>query len=254
MDRIFAAGLLNGEDAPGPLYLRLQALIREAIRDGRLELDQALPPEREMAAAFKVSRVTVRKAIQGLATEGVVRQRHGSGTYVARPQERRQHALSRLNSFTEDMQIRGMTPASHWLERSLGRATPEEAMQLALSPGERVCRLFRLRLADARPMAVERAVVPHRFLPDPQAVDASLYEALDRVGHRPVRALQRMSAEALVGEDADLLGVPPGTAVLAAERLAFLRSGEMVEFTRSHYRGDTYDFVAELILSEGPAT
>jgi GntR family transcriptional regulator len=193
----------------------------------------------------------VRKAIQGLAGEGALRQRHGSGTFVARPGTRVQQALSRLNSFTEDMQIRGLKPSSQWLERSIGRATSDEAMQLGLSPGEKVSRLFRLRLADGKPMAVERAVVPNRLLPEPETVGTSLYEALDRLGHRPVRALQRMSAEALDGEDAGLLALPVGAAVLAAERLSFLRSGEMVEFTRSHYRGDTYDFVAELNLSDG---
>jgi GntR family transcriptional regulator len=60
-----------------------------------------------------------------------------------------------------------------------------------------------------------------------------------------VRGLQRLQASLASPEEASLLGVPPGAAVLRIERRAFLADGTPVEFTRSAYRGDRYDFVAE---------
>ncbi|WP_366653503.1 GntR family transcriptional regulator [Fodinicurvata sp. EGI_FJ10296] len=232
----------------GPLYLRLQSAIARAIGDGRLLPDDALPAERDIARDIGVSRVTVRKAIQALVRDGTLRRRHGSGTFVARTRERVQQPLSRLTSFTEDMISRGLVPTARWLERSVTHAAPEEAMTLGLSPEDRVARLYRLRLANGEPMAIERAVIPARLLPDPETVSASLYEALDRNGARPVRALQRLSAEALDAADADLLGAPDGAAALAIVRISYDGDGRTVEFTRSIYRGDTYDFVAELNL------
>lgn len=234
--------------AATPLYLRLQEQIKAAIDAGSLKPLEALPGERDIAEAFNVSRVTVRKAIAGLVDQGLLTQRQGSGTFVAAKPERVEQPLSRLTSFTEDMRLRGLTASVHWLGRTVSLASPQEAMRLALSPNETVVRLRRLRFANHIPMAIECATVPTRFLPDPEAVGASLYAVLEARGALPVRALQRLHAVNLTGEDAALLEVPPGSAGLAIDRLSYLDSGLPVEFTQSLYRGDAYDFVAELNL------
>lgn len=95
-------------------------------------------------------------------------------------------------------------------------------------------------------MALELAVLPARYLPDPEAVAESLYAHLEARSLRPVRALQRLRAVAAEEREAGLLGVVPGAPVLYIERLGYLPDGGVLEFTRSHYRGDRYDFVAEL--------
>ena len=100
------------------------------------------------------------------------------------------------------------------------------------------------------PLAIERACISSEFLPDPARVTGSLYTALEQRGCRPVRAVQRISAYNIKEPDAALLGVPPGVAGLSIERVSYLASGRVVEFTRSLYRGDAYDFVAELTLSD----
>ena len=84
------------------------------------------------------------------------------------------------------------------------------------------------------------------LLPSPEAVGDSLYEALEDAGNRPVRALQRLRALLLRSEQAKLLHAAEGDAGLLVERVGFLRDGRAVEFCQSYYRGDTYDFVAEL--------
>ncbi len=73
-----------------------------------------------------------------------------------------------------------------------------------------------------------------------------------RGGRRPVRAVQRISAANLSARDAELLEVAPGAAGLRIERMSYLDGGRVLEFTRSLYRGDAYDFVAELRLSPDP--
>jgi GntR family transcriptional regulator len=98
-------------------------------------------------------------------------------------------------------------------------------------------------------MAIELAVIPHKFLPDPESVGASLYAALEARGVRPVRALQRLHATALAPQEAELLDQPTGAPALFIERVSYLPDGRTVEYTRSHYRGDSYDFVAELTIA-----
>ncbi|SHF20985.1 GntR family transcriptional regulator [Kaistia soli DSM 19436] len=245
---LFKAGSLSEAD-DGPLYLRLQSMIRSGIADGRLRPNDALPAERDLATNLGVSRVTVRKALRGLVDEGVLRQRHGSGTFVSRSADRIEQPLSRLTSFTEDMRSSGRVPGTRWLDRSTDRPSAEEATILGLPTGARVTRLSRLRLVDGDPVAIEAAVVPASAIPDPLRVDASLYDALAAAGMHPVRAVQRLAAISLGAAEAALLGVMPGAAAVAIERIAYLPDGSVIEFTRSHYRGDACDFVAELSLA-----
>ncbi len=226
-----------------PLYQQLQRALREAIDRRILESDDALPPERELAEEFGVSRITVRKAIDGLVSEGLLVRRQGSGTFVRGRVEKN---FSLLTSFSEDMRARGRNPRSEWLKRASGTVTPEESLTLRSSPGTPVYRFNRLRFADDAPMSVEYATIVAACLPSLDAVESSLYEALERAGNRPVRALQRLRAVLLTREQAELLCAKPGDAGLLVERLGFLQGGRAIEFSQSYYRGDTYDFVAEL--------
>jgi GntR family transcriptional regulator len=200
-----------------------------------------------------VSRVTVRTAFTELVAEGVLLQRRGSGTYVNGAALRIEQPLSRLTSFTQDMELRGLKTDADWLDRSVRLPTPEEALKLSISPSEFVSRFHRLRRANGEPMAIELAVIPYKFISNPEKVTGSLYNALDALGVRPVRALQRLQATALSTLDAKLLALPAGSPALFIERISYLPDGRIVEFTRCHYRGDGYDFVAELTIAPGGA-
>jgi GntR family transcriptional regulator len=234
----------------GPLYLQLRRWIEDAVHRGAIKPGDALPSERDLAARVDMSRVTVRKAVQDLVREGILVQRHGSGTYVAQQPNRVEQSLSQLTSFTEDMARRGMTVRSVWLDRGTYPPSPEEMVALGLSATDAVARIARLRLTGDTPLAIERAALSARLLPDPEAVGTSLYAHLGKTGNRPVRAIQRIRAVSLGDDDAKLLDVAPGVASLHVERTSYLASGRVVEFTRSIYRGDTYDFVAELRLGD----
>ncbi len=234
----------------GPLYLQLRKRIEGGIATGFLAPDMPIPPEREIAALTGLSRVTVRKAIADLVDKRLVVQRQGSGSYVAPARARVEQSLSHLTSFSEDMARRGFRAEVRWLERGLFLPAPDEILTLGLGASARVARLARLRLADGRPMAIERAALPTDVLPDPAAVAGSLYQVLGERSLRPVRALQRISAINLSPEDAGLLEVRPGAAGLRIERIGFLKEGRAVELTRSLYRGDAYDFLAELRLPD----
>ena len=234
------------ESSSLPLYQQLQRALRQAIENRVLGPDDALPPERDLADDFHVSRITVRKAIEGLVSEGLLVRRQGSGTFVSARVEKN---FSKLTSFSEDMRARGRTPHSVWLRKSAGSVTPEEALTLRSSPGTPVFRFHRIRFADDAPMAVEYATVLASCLPSIDAVESSLYEALERTGNRPVRALQRLRAVLLAAEQAELLKANERDAGLLVERLGFLRDSRAVEFTQTYYRGDIYDFVAELSVT-----
>jgi GntR family transcriptional regulator len=232
-----------------PLFEAVGAALKREIASGRFAETNVLPGERELSEMLEVSRTTLRRAIAALVDDGVLAHRHGAGTFVRRNPPHVEQPLSRLTSFTEDMRLRGLTASSRVIERGTYLPTPEETMMLGIGPGESVYRLSRLRLADGVPMAIDHAAVPLHFLNGAQAAEESLYAALESSGFRPVRALQRLRAIIIGPAEAAMLEIAAGSAALDIQRIAYLADGRCVEFTRSYYRSDTFDFVAELTLS-----
>ncbi|MBB4840332.1 GntR family transcriptional regulator [Sphingomonas kyeonggiensis] len=226
-----------------PLYAQFARLLRRAIAEGRLKPGATLPPERDLAAEYCVSRITIRKAFAELAEDGLLTRRQGAGTTVTR---RIEQNFSRISSFSEEVAARRQLARSSWILRAEGTVTPAEAMHLNLSPGAPVLRFHRIRIADDAPMALEFSTVPSFCLDGIHEVSGSLYAALARTDHRPVRALQRLRAVPFTAAQARLLDVDAGTPGLLIERCGFLGDGRPVEYTQSYYRGDAYDFVAEL--------
>ncbi|MFC0407610.1 GntR family transcriptional regulator [Roseomonas elaeocarpi] len=231
------------EGGSAPLYLALAGRVAAAVERGVLRPGEALPPERVLATRTGLSRTTVRKAVEELASRGLVASRHGSGTFVA---ARINQPLARLSSFSEDMAARGAEPGQTWVEQVIRLPSAEEVVALALPAGRRVASFVRIRRADGEPLAVERAVVPADCIPDPALVTGSLYAVLEARGHAPARALQLLRAAAATAADARLLGIAPGSPVMCTVRHGYREDGSAVEFTRSTYRGDRYDFVAEM--------
>ncbi len=234
------------ESSAQPLYQQLQRALRGAIENGIIGPDDALPPERDLAETLGVSRITVRKAIDELVEDGLLIRKQGSGTFVSNRVEKN---FAKLTSFSEDMRARGREPRSVWMNRAEGTVTPEESLTLRSSPGTPVFRFHRIRYADDAPMAIEYATVIASCLTSLDEVESSLYEALERTGNRPVRALQRLRAVLLTAEQAKLLKAREGEAGLLVARVGYLMDGRAVEYSQSYYRGEIYDFVAELSAS-----
>jgi GntR family transcriptional regulator len=226
-----------------PIYMQLARKLAQLIREGRYKPDEALPSERLLAETLSVSRVTARSAIDQLVSQGLIVRKRGSGNYIAPMLEQ---PLSKLTSFSEDLLRRGYTPSSRWLERKIDMATVDEQLTLGLSPGAKVVRLERLRLADTIVMAFEMSVLAQSIVTDPMLVGNSLYEYLASVRQVPVRALQHIRAMNAQPRLAQQLGIPDRQAVLFITRIGYLESGQAVELTHSYCRSDYYDFVVEM--------
>lgn len=226
-----------------PLYLQLVQRIATSIELGQWPDGGVLPAERQLCEELQVSRTTLRKAIQVLTERGLIVSRQGSGNYVS---QQVMQGLTQLTSFSDDMRARGWEPGARVLSAAIYPTDAQEAAALDLAAGDKVLRLVRLRMADGVPLALERATVPARYLPDPAVVGPSLYAALKARGLRPMRAVQHLRAAAALPVDAEHLGIQIGNPVMHTVRISFLADDQPIEFTQSVYRGDRYDFVADL--------
>lgn len=230
----------------GPAYRRLAGVLAVRIRSGELTGGTPLPPERNLAVDLGVSRVTVRAAYRSLVEEGLVEVRAGSGNYVRQLTKSFEQPLWRLSSFSDDMAERGAPASNRVLSLIEGQALPREAALLEIAERAPVFRLRRLRIGGERPLAVETAVLSRARIDALDVGQGSLYAFLAARGLAPVRAVQRMRAVELPDEEANLLQVQPGSAGMFTERVAFLGDGKPIEYTFSHYRGDAYEFVAQM--------
>ena len=247
-----SAALFRAEDfadeAGGPLYLQLTRRIAAAIDAGALRPGESLPPERELASLTGLSRVTVRKAVQTLVAGRAAGAAAGLGHLRGAAGRE-----GRAGAVAAHLLLRGHGAAGQG--GALGLAEPGGAGAVAggddgagARPRTTAWRGWSgCGLADEVPLAIERASLSTAILPDPTAVEASLYAVLAERGLRPVRAVQRISA-ANLGARGRRAARGAGRARRRSriERISYLPSGRVVEFTRSLYRGDAYDFAAEL--------
>lgn len=210
------------------------------------------PPERDLARALGVSRMTLRRAIDELVTRGAVRRRRGSGVFALGPTMDQPLMAS---SFTEDMRARGLRPGAHTLAFEVVPAGARIGRRLQLAAADEVTRVTRLRLADDEPIAVEELNVPRWLLPDLQPgelEDRSFYDLLtERCGTPVARSVQTIEPTVLNAQEAGHLDVAVHSPALMFERTSFSSAGEPVEFVRSLYRGDRYKIRTELTV---PAT
>ncbi len=221
---------------------------------GRFAAGGLLPGERDLAERLGVSRTTLRRVLTVLVDEGRLTHRQGVGTFAAAEAEPVANPAARWTGFTDDMASRGCAASSREIGRAIVRPSPEETMMLACSPDDPVLRVTRILYADEQPIGIECAAAPGRLVGErighsrdnPERLGASLSDALAKLGLTAARVLQRVQAIILSDGDAGRLGVPPGSAGLVIRRAAYLADGRCCEVTRTVYRADRYDLVAEL--------
>ncbi len=232
---------------PTPLYQQLARNLRGHISDGSLKEGSSLPSERMLTEMTGMSRITVRKGIDELIREGLLFRKQGSGTFVAR---RIVAPVSELTGFSDDARSRGDDPAVIWMIKTYASPTEEEASALKIATSSEVVRLGRVRLSGGEPLAIEHAVVPAVFLPDLDKLTDSLYAALKANGVPPTVGTQRIRAALATPTEAAILCIEEKAEILRIQRLSEAANGKMLEFTRSAYRGDRYDFVSKLFPNE----
>ncbi|MFB4284210.1 GntR family transcriptional regulator [Nonomuraea sp. MTCD27] len=196
----------------------------------------------DLSALFNVSRMTVRQAAQRLVDEGLIYRVPGVGTFVAEPKVHRD--IARLRSFTEEMARRGAVPGSRMLSGELRTGTAVELAALHLAPRSKVTHVRRLRLADDKPVAIENVVLPMSCsaVLNEDLEHSSLHEALRALGEIPTSATGTLVAVNADAEDAKLLQVDPGSALLVEERLILNQNGQPLERTQTRYLGDEFVF------------
>jgi GntR family transcriptional regulator len=224
-----------------PVHTQIERWLMGVISRGELTTGQRLPGERDLAAALRVSRMTLRQALDGLARRGVLVRLPGraGGAFVAEPKI--DCDLTGVAGFTEQMHRAHRRASARVLSARTVAAGAEVAAALRVPPGEPVHELVRVRSADGTPLALERSWLPAAALPGllDQPLTGSLYALLaQRYRLAPRAAVEYLEPVTADAADAAALEVATGTALMRVERIAEAALGQPIEYARDLYRAD----------------
>lgn len=223
-----------------PAHARIEEWLQGLISSGELRLEDRLPSEVEMAAALGVSRMTLRQALSGLESKGLLVRRRGrwGGSFVARP--RLDYELSGLPGFTEQMRRSNALPGAQVVLAVTVSPERDVREALRLTSRQKVHRVVRVRSANAEPVAVEVSSYPAAMFPGLLSgpLTGSLYAVLRRSGHPPFSATEILEPVTASPEHARLLRAEEGSPLMLVQRTACDAGGRPVEHSLDYFRPD----------------
>jgi GntR family transcriptional regulator len=235
-----------------PLYLQIKGLILQSLQQGEWKPGEAIPSEMDLAARYRVSQGTVRKAIDELASENLVQRRQGKGTFVATHAER--HVQYRFLKLVPDSgDARGEGPAQrHIIDCKRLRASADVARALALRTGDAVLQVRRVLAFAGRPTILEDLWLPGGPFKGLTAerlagYTGPMYALFEtEFGVRMVRAEEKIRAVLPDAPQQQLLQVGPHAPLLSVERIAYTYNDTPMELRRGLYLTDTHHYRNQL--------
>jgi len=228
-----------------PLYQQLIDVLRSALLCGEIQPGERIPTESELSTQYKVSRITVRKAIEVLAEEGLLVKKQGRGTFAEKPKFERK--IIDPVSFSASCTYKGMRPGSRMLQRFVRSADSVEKKILGLGQEGEILYIQRLRFADNEPLLVENNYFPlpeYEFLLDKDIDSHSLYETITSESGKKISSAHKTIEITLAAKnEATLLNVKIGSPLFYLRGTVFDELNQPVHLTAQFIRGDRFKLV-----------
>jgi GntR family transcriptional regulator len=235
------------ERGPIPLHHQVFRDLKSALDASEWQPGDRMPTERELAERYGCSLITVRHALGELVREGRIERTRGRGTFVLQPRIDRD--IAGAMSFTEEMQRRGLDPATRVVTAEIQPAGEAVASALGIPAAAPVAYLERIRVGGGEPLLLEQARLPAERFPGLLAFDferRSLYDILaERYETRILRARETVEPVMLRRREASLLDLPTRSLALRIDGVAIASDGTPVEVARSFVRGDRTRYYLE---------
>ena len=232
-----------------PLYDQIKILLTQSLIAGEWKPGDAIPSEMELAARYRVSQGTVRKAIDALAAENILVRRQGKGTYVATHTEPNyQYRFLRIIPNAGEKHH----PVTNFIDVKRGKVSAEIGRALAIKAGAPVITIRRVLSFAAKPLILDEIVLSSALFPGLtlekiEQSQGSIYSFFETAyGLRMIRAEERLRAVSADAFAAKQLKVKAGTPLLSVDRIAFTYGDKAVEWRRGLCLTDGYSYYNEL--------
>ncbi len=242
------AGLFNSlslnKDSPVPIYYQLQQIIQDLINNKKLKEGDQLPTEDEVCRNFNISRMTVRQAYDNLLKMELIYRLKGKGTFIA--SRKFIFELSRLHSFSEDMQKRGLKINSKILDKAIINSNKSIREKLQIVDDSRLWKIKRLRFVQDIPTAIETSLISLKNcmgLENEDLENNSLFRILEKkyklhISHSKQTIEPVLSSK----EESTLLNIKIGSPLIRMTGTTYLKNDIPIEYIVGLYRGDRYKF------------
>lgn len=222
-----------------PRYLQIQENLIELIDLGLLNAGDSLPSERDLSRFYQVNRMTVRQAIDGLVSQGLIYKQHGIGNFVSDQPPVKQFAPT-VMGFSQRMREAGLIPSSRLLKQDVIIPSPLICYRLRLEQDSPVIIVKRLRLVNDEPLMLETSYLPYaRYKRVMNYEVDSLYQILeDEYGIIVSDTEQTLEPTLLEEAEARHFGLPVGKPAMLVRILAYTEDRQPIEFSKSVVRGD----------------
>ena len=228
-----------------PLGREIAEDLRRRIVGGEFPPGARLPSETDLAASYRVSRVTIRTAAKALESQGLVDIRHGSGMFVVDFGGQIRSGVQELRSITETIAEMGLEPGVEYHSISRRPGSRQESTRLHLDSGADVLELQRAITADDEVVAYSYDVLPAGDMTtevEKSFGDGSMFASMDRIGLVSVRALAELhavhSADIGWGDDR-----PDNGLYLLLDQVHFDRDGTPVAYSQTYFVEGRFQFV-----------
>lgn len=235
-----------------PKYFIVKKAIVENIDNDLYHSNEAIPSEKKLMELYNVSRITIRKAIDELVTEGYLYKIQGKGTHVKADEG--SNNLFSITSSTEDVQKMGMKPSKKTKISRIEFASPKRAKALEISTNDQVEVLGRISYADSEPLNYTIAFLPEKLFPgliEHDLENESLYKLInDEYGIRITKARRTIEAVLAKDEIAKYLELEEGMPVILFRCVTYgIVNGKEtpIEYFKCYYRTDKYKFYIDQI-------
>ncbi|NRD77169.1 GntR family transcriptional regulator [Bacillus sp. BRMEA1] len=232
------------QDNQVPLYIQLKESIRSSILNGKLKYGDQIPTELELSEEYKISRITVRKAILELVEEGYLVKKQGKGTFVNKRKIERK--IVHFLSFSDACKANGLTASSKIIKREIVQPSSRDQKLLQLEDGDALVLIQRVRYADESPIMIENNFFSYKkfHLLLNENLEGSIYKLLEeKVNVKPCRGSDLSLEIVRAGEEeADLLHTSSGEPLFYMETTVFDEDDQPVHIGKQYILGDSYKF------------
>ena len=234
--------------SPLPLYYQVKQILLQYIQNGNISPGELLPSEKELEEQYKVSRITVRRALQDLAAEGYIMRQAGRGSFVR--QVKLQDRSEKLGGFVDDLVAQGIKVESEILDYGRRPAVSHVAEKLGVESGDKLLYFKRLVRDDGEPLAIATAyfnVGKHVIFTPEELNSDSIFPLLEhKYGIVLRRAEKSIEVTVALEDEAKMLNVKPNAPLMLTELVIYNEQGQSVGFVKALYRGDRYKYYITL--------
>lgn len=231
-----------------PLYQQIKEDIKAAIQSGKYKPKEKIPPEPALSEEYAVSRITVRRAIEELCSEGYLTKMQGRGTFVNTPRINRKFTGGdNVEGFSQTCRKLGLTPGARVIDRRIVPSRHDEQEFFGLGPDALLVYVERVRTADGQPIFLENLFLPYKeykVLLTMDLSDVSMFETISRIsGHGPAGIAHRtVEVTRASQEQAQQLSIPLGEPMLFLNVYFLDEMGHPNCIGRQYYIGSRYMF------------